>query len=303
MVFSSRPRKQFGQHWLRSESVLHEILEAAAVTRSDRILEIGPGTGVLTRWLLSLASAVVAVEIDWDLCRKLSNQFAQENHFVLLQGDILALDLATELAQRQDEYPFALPNKVVANIPYYITGPILEKLLGNIAVPNPHPYAAIVLLVQREVADRLYAKPGSRAFGALSVRVQYLAECERICLVPPSAFHPPPKVESAVVRLVPRQQLPPVANPRLLEQLLTQGFSSKRKMLRNNLKGMMDRDRLMAVLEHLGIPGEARAEDVGMEQWVTLSNTILEEERDALDPKMLDPKGLDTGLPETDTQA
>ncbi|HEY9880744.1 MAG TPA: 16S rRNA (adenine(1518)-N(6)/adenine(1519)-N(6))-dimethyltransferase RsmA [Leptolyngbyaceae cyanobacterium] len=277
VTFSQRARKQFGQHWLRSEKVLKAIVEAAAVVPCDRILEIGPGTGILTRQLLPLAEAVTAVEIDWDLCRKLSTQFAQASNFVLIQGDFLQLDLQSELSKRAEAQPLALPNKVVANIPYYITGPILEKLLGTLSQPNLQPYDSIVLLVQREVADRLYAKPGTRTFGALSVRVQYLAQCERICLVPASAFHPPPKVESAVVRLTPRATFPPAEDPKWLNRLVTLGFSSKRKMLRNNLKEVIERDTLDKILESLGIPGQSRAEDLGVEQWVALSNTILKE--------------------------
>ncbi|HEY9735039.1 MAG TPA: 16S rRNA (adenine(1518)-N(6)/adenine(1519)-N(6))-dimethyltransferase RsmA [Trichocoleus sp.] len=277
-----RPRKQFGQHWLRSESVLRSIVAAAAVTERDRILEIGPGQGVLTRSLLPLAEAVVAIEIYRDLCHKLRGQFAQAESFVLLEGDFLELNWQAELSA-DPAYSLALPNKVVANIPYYITGPILEKLLGTIAQPNPQPFESIVLLVQREVAERLYAKPGSRAFGALSVRVQYLAECERVCLVPASAFYPPPKVESAVVRLRPRPILPTADDSQLLSRLVTLGFSSKRKMLRNNLKGTFDRDWLESIMTVLNIPVQARAEDLSVEQWVALSNTILKEKASVLE--------------------
>jgi 16S rRNA (adenine1518-N6/adenine1519-N6)-dimethyltransferase len=271
-MFSQSARKRFGQHWLTSEKVLHAILAAAAVTRQDCVLEIGPGTGALTRWLLPLADAVVAVEIDWDLCRKLQNQFAQQDNFKLVQGDILALDLET-ISQDKD-FPFGQPNKVVANIPYYITGPILEKLLGTIAQPNPNPYTSIVLLVQKEVAERLYAKPGSRAFGALSVRVQYLAQCELVCPVPAKAFQPPPKVDSAVVRLTPRPLAIAAQNPAALDQWVRLGFASKRKMLRNNLKGVIDRDKLTTLMTQLGIADTARAEDLSVEQWVALSNGL-----------------------------
>lgn len=266
------PRKRFGQHWLRSEQVLHRILEAAAVSRCDRILEIGPGKGMLTRWLLSLADTVIAVEIDWDLCRSLQNQFHQADNLVLLQGDFLELDLQQALASHPE---VQRPNKVVANIPYYITGPILERLLGTMAQPVPHPYDSIVLLLQRDVAERLYASPGSKTFGALSVRVQYLAHCEFICPVPPQAFQPPPKVDSAVVRLIPRRQRWAVQDPQRLQQWVTLGFANKRKMLRNNLKGVIERDHLMAVMEHLGLDPKARAEDLGIEQWIALSNRAL----------------------------
>lgn len=269
---SPQPRKRFGQHWLRSEKALHHILEAANLSRRDRVLEIGPGTGILTRWLVSLAGAVIAVEVDWDLCRKLTGQFAHFEHFLLLRGDILELNLTDALAAFPD---FQHPNKVVANIPYYITGPILEKLLGSLAAPNPRPFESIVLLLQREVADRLYAQPSSKAFGALSVKVQYLAACELICPVPASAFHPPPKVESAVVRLQPRL-VSPAANPRFLDRLVKLGFASKRKMLRNNLQSIIDRDRFTTLLETLSINPQARAEDLSVTQWVTLSNKMQE---------------------------
>ncbi|WP_346292705.1 16S rRNA (adenine(1518)-N(6)/adenine(1519)-N(6))-dimethyltransferase RsmA [Sphaerothrix gracilis] len=268
-----QPRKRFGQHWLKSEKVLNRILAAAEVTKGDRILEIGPGTGILTRWLTSLADAVVAVEIDRDLCQQLRRQFEAVEQFLLLEGDILQLDLAASLSQQPDFWPL---NKVVANIPYYITAPILEKLLGRVAQPNPQPFDQIVLLIQREVADRLYAQPGSKIFGALSVRVQYLASCELICPVPAKAFQPPPKVESAVVRLRPRPFLPAAINPPLFEQLVQLGFSSRRKMLRNNLQDLIDREQLISLLTSLKVLPTARAEDLSVEQWVRLSNKIQE---------------------------
>ncbi|MDA0867817.1 MAG: 16S rRNA (adenine(1518)-N(6)/adenine(1519)-N(6))-dimethyltransferase RsmA, partial [Cyanobacteria bacterium] len=201
MTFQARPRKRFGQHWLTSDAILKNIVTAADLQPDDRLLEIGPGTGLLTQRLLAQANPVVAVEIDLDLCRKLRARFPKTDRLLLLQGDILELDLPTLLTGHPT---FQNPNKVVANIPYYITGPILERLLGTFVAPNPTPFDSIVLLVQQEVAQRLCARPGTKAFGALTVRVQYLADCEMICTVPPKAFTPPPKVTSAVVRLTPR---------------------------------------------------------------------------------------------------
>ncbi len=266
-----KPRKQFAQHWLKSEKALNQIVQAAEISNSDRILEIGPGTGILTRRLLPLASCVVAVEIDRDLCQILAKQLGKAENFLLLQGDILSLDLPSLL----DPFPaFQKPNKVVANIPYNITGPILEKLLGTIANSNPEPFDSIVLLVQKEVAERLYARPGSRAFGALSVKVQYLADCELICIVPAGSFYPPPKVDSAVVRLRPRQISTSAQNPQHLETLVKLGFGAKRKMLRNNLQAIVSRDRLTQLLRQLEINPEARAEELGVAQWVALSNRL-----------------------------
>lgn len=266
-----RPRKQFAQHWLRSDKALNQIVAAAKVTKSDRLLEIGPGTGILTRRLLPLAQSVVAVEIDRDLCQSLAKQLGQVENFLLLQGDILSLDLSAHLAA----FPaFQKLNKVVANIPYNITGPILECLLGKISNPAKEPYELIVLLVQKEVAERLYAKPKSKAFGALSVRVQYLAECELVCTVPAGAFYPPPKVDSAVVRLRPRVVEPAAVDPQYLETLVKLGFAEKRKMLRNNLKEIVERDRLTHLLEQLDVNPQARAEDLSVAQWVALSNRL-----------------------------
>ncbi|MDJ1177416.1 16S rRNA (adenine(1518)-N(6)/adenine(1519)-N(6))-dimethyltransferase RsmA [Roseofilum sp. BLCC_M91] len=268
---NSQPRKRFAQHWLNSEAILHKIIKASNLQSTDRVLEIGPGTGILTRQLITRAEAVVSVEIDRDLCKKLAKKFGEKPNFLLLQGDILSLNLEDLLSP----YPlFQNPNKVVANIPYNITGPILEKLLGKIASPVPKNYESIVLLVQKEVADRLVAHPSTKAFGALSVRVQYLADCELICPVPAKAFYPPPKVESAVIRLTPRSLEQPALNPRHLEQIVTLGFSSKRKMLRNNLKSMIESDRLTPILEQLNINPQARAEDLSLENWVQLSNTL-----------------------------
>ncbi|WP_138498889.1 16S rRNA (adenine(1518)-N(6)/adenine(1519)-N(6))-dimethyltransferase RsmA [Nostoc sp. PA-18-2419] len=266
-----RPRKVFAQHWLKSEKALEAIIKAAECTEGDSILEIGPGTGILTRRLLPLVQSLLAVEIDRDLCKILAKQIGKKENFLLLQGDFLTLDLPSHLVA----FPhFQKQNKVVANIPYNITGPIIEKLLGTIANPNPEPFELIVLLVQKEVAERLYAQPGSKTFGALSVRVQYLAECELICPVPAAAFHPPPKVDSAVVRLRPRKIEIPALNPKRLENLLKLGFAAKRKMLRNNLQSVVERDRLTQLLEQLEINPQVRAEDLSPQQWVTLANEL-----------------------------
>lgn len=274
MTFSAKPRKRFGQHWLRDETILTAIVEAAELAPGDRVLEIGPGTGVLTQRLLAQGHPVVAVEIDSDLYSQLEQRYRSTETLVLIQGDFLRLDLHQLLAQ-ETALPF--PNKVVANIPYYITGPILEKLLGTLAAPHPDPYESIVLLVQQEIAHRLAATPGSKIFGGLSVKVQYLATCEVICPVAPQAFVPPPKVTSAVVRLRPRPFYPQASNPQFLQSVVQAGFSSKRKMLRNTLTGLIERDRVCAFLQELGLSDKVRAEDLSVAHWVTLSNKIQEE--------------------------
>ena len=268
---SFRPRKQFGQHWLRDENILDRIINAAALSDRDRVLEIGPGTGNLTTRLLSQVSALVSVEIDRDLCKKLVLKFGDRDNFLLVQEDFLQSNLDSLL---QDFPKFQHPNKVVANIPYNITGPIIEKLLGKIATPAPQQYESIVLLVQKEVGERLVAVPGSKAYAALSIRVQYLADCEIICDVPARSFYPPPKVDSVVVRLRPRTLEYPADNPRQLETLIKLGFASRRKMLKNNLKSLIDTDELNRLLAELNFNAQCRAEDLSLSDWILLSNKI-----------------------------
>jgi len=268
---SFRPRKRFGQHWLRSELALSQIVAAAELSQKDHLLEIGPGTGILTRRLLPQAASVVAVEIDRDLCQQLSKSLGKVENFLLLSGDILNLSLEDCL----QAFPhFRHINKVVANIPYNITGPILEKLLGTIAQPRQPSYDSIVLLMQKEVAERLVAQPGTKLYGGLSVRVQYLARCEWIAEVPKKAFQPPPQVDSAILRLSPYTLTSPAHNPRFLEQLVKLGFANRRKMLRNNLKSLLDGDRLMPILKDLQIEAQVRAEELSLSQWIDLSNQL-----------------------------
>ena len=266
-----RPRKQFGQHWLKDETVLDRIILVAELNKSDRVLEIGPGTGVLTAKLLPQVAALIAVEIDRDLCKKLVRKFGDRNDFLLAQDDFLKLDLDILLT---DFAKFQNPNKVVANIPYNITGPILTKLLGKIATPSKQQYESIVLLVQKEVGERLVATPGTKAFSALSLRVQYLASCELICDVPAKAFYPVPKVDSVVVKLHPRKLAHPADNPRQLETSLKLGFANRRKMLRKNLKSIIEVEDCNQLLEELNFNPQCRAEDLDLENWILLSNSL-----------------------------
>ena len=266
-------RKRFGQHWLNDDSILDQILAAADLQPGDRLLEIGPGKGALTRRLLLHAASLLSVEIDRDLCKHMAQNYGDHDNFLLLEADYLKSNIDEFL----NDFPkFQNPRKVVANIPYNITGPILEKLLGRIATPNLNPFDSIVLLIQKEVGDRLIAVPHTKAFGALTLRVQYLADCETICLVPPKAFYPKPKVDSVVVRITPRSLGKPAQNPKLLETLIKVGFMSKRKMLRNNLKGLYKTEILDPIFAELDISQKARGEEVDLMQWIALSDHLTD---------------------------
>jgi 16S rRNA (adenine1518-N6/adenine1519-N6)-dimethyltransferase len=262
MTFAAhRARKRFGQHWLKDDSVLQRIVAAAELTAADTVLEVGPGRGALTeRLLASPAAAVRAVELDRDLVRGLQQRFGDNPRFALSEGDVLALPLPPATA-------------VVANIPYNITGPLLERLVGRLDRPVDQPYRRLVLLVQQEVGERIRARPGSSAYSALSVRMQLLAHCTSVCAVPPRCFQPPPKVMSEVVcldPLAPQERLDP-ALARSVESLLRRCFAARRKMLRNTLAGLQPPEQLQGLCDRAGIRLEQRPQEVAPAAWVALA--------------------------------
>ncbi|MFM8260621.1 MAG: 16S rRNA (adenine(1518)-N(6)/adenine(1519)-N(6))-dimethyltransferase RsmA [Vulcanococcus sp.] len=262
MTFAAhRARKRFGQHWLRDEGVLDRILAAAELTAADTVLEVGPGRGALTeRLLASAVGAVRAVELDRDLVAGLRQRFGSDPRFSLQEGDVLAVELPAATA-------------VVANIPYNITGPLLERLVGRLDRPVDQPYRRLVLLVQQEVGERIRARAGSSAFSALSVRMQLLARCSSVCPVPPRCFQPPPKVMSEVVALdplAPEQRLDP-ALARTVELLLRRCFAARRKMLRNTLAGLLPADGLEALAAEAAIHLQQRPQELAPERWVALA--------------------------------
>ena len=270
MSFSGHTaRKRFGQHWLRDERVLDQILAASDLKASDRVLEVGPGRGALTERLLrSPAAAVHAVELDRDLVTGLKQRFGADERFSLCEGDVLAVPLTLP-----DQ---GLATKVVANIPYNITGPLLERLVGRLDRPVDPPYRSLVLLVQKEVAERIRSRPGHRSSSALSVRMQLLARCSSVCPVPPRCFQPPPKVQSEVIRLdpLPADLRPAPELARRVEGLLRQAFLARRKMLRNTLAGVCAPDRLEAVAASAGIQLHQRPQEVAPEAWVELARGL-----------------------------
>ena len=280
MAFSGHhARKRFAQHWLIDAAVLTQILDAADVQPDDRLLEVGPGRGALTeRLLASSASAVHAVELDRDLVSGLKQRFADQARFSLQEGDVLSVPLT--LADGR------AATKVVANIPYNITGPLLERLLGRLDRPVDHPYQRLVLLLQKEVAQRIRALPGQSCFSALSVRLQLLARCTTVCPVPPRSFKPPPKVHSEVILiepLAPEQRLEPLLAKRV-ESLLRQAFLARRKMLRNTLAKVLPAAELNALADDLGISLQQRPQELSPATWVELARGL--NRADLVDPEL-----------------
>jgi 16S rRNA (adenine1518-N6/adenine1519-N6)-dimethyltransferase len=261
-----RARKRFGQHWLTDATVLDRIVAAAELEEGERVLEVGPGRGALTERLLAAPIAALrAVELDRDLVAGLRERFGGDPRFTLVEGDALEVPLIPEDGPA--------PRTVVANIPYNITGPLLERLVGRLDRPHDPPYRRLVLLVQQEVGERIRARPGSSAFSALSVRMQLLARCTSVCVVPPLCFQPPPKVMSEVVRLepLPAQERPEPALAAAVEQLLRRCFAARRKMLRNTLAGLLPPPELLALAEAAGVQLEQRPQELAPERWLALA--------------------------------
>ncbi|MBE5890459.1 MAG: 16S rRNA (adenine(1518)-N(6)/adenine(1519)-N(6))-dimethyltransferase RsmA [Lachnospiraceae bacterium] len=270
--YGFRFQKKFGQNFLINPSVLEDIIAAAEVTKEDFVLEIGPGIGTMTQYLCESAREVVAVEVDRNLIPILEDTLSEYDNVTVLNEDILKVDIA-KLAQEKNA---GKPIKVVANLPYYITTPIIMGLFESHV-----PLESITIMVQKEVADRMQEGPGSKDYGALSLAVQYYAKPEIMLEVPPSCFMPQPKVGSAVIRLT-RHEKPPVEvkSEKLLFQVIRASFNQRRKTLVNGLSNFgafgLTKEVLQECIEELGVSGTIRGEALTLEQFAKLSNIIYE---------------------------
>jgi 16S rRNA (adenine1518-N6/adenine1519-N6)-dimethyltransferase len=250
------PKKSLGQHWLHDRDVLAHIADCADINKDDTVLEIGPGLGTLTSELLRRSKKVIAVEFDEDLARKLPGQFPGKN-LEVIQSDILSFDLS----QLPTSY------KVVANVPYYITSKIVQLLMTAENKP-----AVAVLLVQKEVAQRLAAQPGDMSI--LAVSAQMYAEVTLGDIVPAALFTPPPKVDSQVVVLKTRtESLVSKSDEKDFFRVVKAGFSAKRKKLRSSLSGGLgiSKDEANALLQKANIDSELRAENLSIKDWTRLT--------------------------------
>ena len=263
-------QKKFGQNFLINTGILEDIIDAAHITKDDFVLEIGPGIGTMTQYLCESAREVVAVEIDKNLIPILADTLSAYDNVEVLNDDILKVDIKTLAEERNGGKPI----KVVANLPYYITTPIIMGLFESHV-----PIDSITIMVQKEVADRMQEGPGSKEYGALSLAVQYYANPEIVVNVPPSCFMPQPKVGSAVIRLT-RHEQPPVnvENEKLMFQIIRASFNQRRKTLANGLNNFpglnLSKEAIQQCIEELGVPATIRGEALSLEQFAQLSNII-----------------------------
>ncbi|BDF03021.1 16S rRNA (adenine(1518)-N(6)/adenine(1519)-N(6))-dimethyltransferase RsmA [[Clostridium] hylemonae] len=263
-------QKKFGQNFLIDTHVLDKIIRAADITKEDMVLEIGPGIGTMTQYLAEAAGKVVAVEIDKNLIPILTDTLHDYDNVTVINEDVLKLDVR-ELAREENG---GRPLKVVANLPYYITTPIIMGLFENDV-----PVESITVMVQKEVADRMQTGPGNKDYGALSLAVQYYAEPYIVANVPPNCFMPRPRVGSAVIRLT-RHEKPPVEvkDEKLMFDIIRASFNQRRKTLANGLnnsdKLSLAKEELIEAIERLGKGPGVRGESLTLEEFAKLSNYI-----------------------------
>lgn len=265
-------QKKFGQNFLIDEHVLDKIIAAAGITKEDFVLEIGPGIGTMTQYLAEAAREVAAVEIDRNLIPILQETLAEHDNVTIINKDVLKLDIA-ELAREKNG---GQPIKVVANLPYYITTPIIMSLFESGV-----PLSSITVMVQKEVALRMQAQPGTKDYGALSLAVQYYAESYLAANVPQNCFIPRPNVGSAVIRLT-RYAEPPVRvkNEKLMFRLIRASFNQRRKTLLNGLKNSPElsfsREEILEALARAKLPENVRGETLTLEQFAALADVLAD---------------------------
>ena len=268
-------QKRFGQNFLIDTHVLDKIIRESEITDQDFVLEIGPGIGTMTQYLASYAREVTAVEIDDALIPILKDTLKEWDNVTVIHGDILKTDIRKIAEEKNNGNPI----KVVANLPYYITTPIIMGLFESHV-----PVESITVMVQKEVADRMQTGPGSKDYGALSLAVQYYAEPEIVANVPPNCFMPRPKVGSAVIRLR-RHKEPPVQvkDENLMFRLIRASFNQRRKTMANGLKNSQElnytKDQIENAIESCSLPLNIRGETLTLEQFAALANAFAELEK------------------------
>ena len=263
-------QKKFGQNFLIDEHVLDKIIRAAEITKDDYVLEIGPGIGTMTQYLACAAREVTAVEIDRALIPILEDTLKEYDNVSIINEDILKVDIAALAKEKNGGRPI----KVVANLPYYITTPIIMGLFESHV-----PLESITVMVQKEVADRMQSGPGTKDYGALSLAVQFYSKAEIVANVPANCFMPRPNVGSAVIRLTCHEERPvDVEDENFMFKIIRASFNQRRKTLQNGLNNAsnlnVNKEQVVAALEKMGLPATVRGEALSLEQFATLSNLL-----------------------------
>ncbi len=262
--YQHRARKRFGQNFLHDDGVISQIARAIHAQADQHLVEIGPGKGALTKELLASGCQLDAIELDRDLVEILKSTFVGQSQFSLHSADALNFDFSQLIKTGQRL-------RIVGNLPYNISTPLILKLLDN-----AHLIEDMYFMLQLEVVNRLAALPGSKAWGRLGVIAQYHCQVENLFEVPPSAFSPAPKVQSAVVRLSPyKQRAYPEVNLDTLKKVVKTAFSQRRKTLRNTLRELITAEQLNA----LGIDPTARAETLQLNQFISVANYMSQGEK------------------------
>ena len=261
--------KKLGQNFLVDSEAINSIVASANLTKKDRVIEIGPGLGTLTSMLIEKAGKVIAIELDDRMIKILGDRFLLYDNFELINEDVLKVDLSS-LIEKNSEFENI---KVVANLPYYITTPIIMKLLENRL-----KIESITIMIQKEVAERIVATPGSKLSGAITYSVHYYAEPEKIALVPNTSFIPSPEVDSEVIKLNIRKS-PPVKidNEKLFFNVIKASFMQRRKTLSNGLVNggiVKNKAKAIEILKNMGLEENVRGEELTLEQFANLSNKI-----------------------------
>lgn len=268
-------QKKYGQNFLIDTHILEKIIDAAEITKDDFVLEIGPGIGTMTQYLCEVAREVVAVEIDTNLLPVLDDTLKEYDNVTVLNEDILKVDIAALAEEKNGGKPI----KVVANLPYYITTPIIMGLFESHV-----PLSSITIMVQKEVADRMQVGPGTKDYGALSLAVQYFAEPDIVCVVSPSCFVPQPKVASSVIRLTCHKEPPvEISDEKFLFKVIRASFNQRRKTLANGLNNAptipVSKEDIISTIEELGYPASVRGETLSLEEFAALSEALKKKVR------------------------
>ncbi len=270
--YGFRLTKSLGQNFLTDKNIIDRIIEGAQIGENDLVIEIGPGIGVITYETSLAARKVIAVEIDRNLIPILAETLAERDNIEVVNRDILKTDVNALIAEAREKDPAIEKVRIIGNLPYYITTPIIMKLLEEAVCAD-----GITVMMQKEVADRIKAPAGNKTYGALSVAVQYYCEVEGVVNVPKEVFVPQPKVDSAVLNLKIRKEKPvELMDDQVFFQVVKAGFGQRRKTLNNSLMGVegITREIAGAALEAARIEPSRRAETLTLEEFAKLSNEV-----------------------------